>query len=339
MSRLDREHDVIELARELGLSGKPVEAIVGFCQSRIDGWVADVGGVRSVDQLEALVTERLQTVFEEFWSDDQLTDAIKKYTSQGEGAFASLRTQLDGDTFGSLMERRNIQGDACDRYVAFIDCRRKKGTRRFFTRWHEIAHVLTLTQQVELPAHRSTNHPIERLMDEVAGQVGFYDPLFRPIMAKYHQNDRLSFSTVDAIRQDYCSEASFQATLFACQRRLPTPVIYIEAQMGYKAGEQRQLNSKQMTLFEEDPPEAKLRVSMTVPNAAATNRNLQIIQKMRVPESSVIHRLFTNGEEESSGQENLNAWEFSGGGSLAECDVWIEARRLPDQVIAIVQPM
>ena len=339
MSRLDREHDVIELARELGLSGKPVEAIVGFCQSRIDGWVADVGGVRSVDQLEALVTERLQTVFEEFWSDDQLTDAIKKYTSQGEGAFASLRTQLDGDTFGSLMERRNIQGDACDRYVAFIDCRRKKGTRRFFTRWHEIAHVLTLTQQVELPAHRSTNHPIERLMDEVAGQVGFYDPLFRPIMAKYHQNDRLSFSTVDAIRQDYCSEASFQATLFACQRRLPTPVIYIEAQMGYKAGEQRQLNSKQMTLFEEDPPEAKLRVSMTVPNAAATNRKFQIIQKMRVPESSVIHCLFTNDEEESSGQENLNAWEFSGGGSLAECDVWIEARRLPDQVIAIVQPM
>jgi len=67
VSRLDREHDVIDLAKELGLSGDPVQAIVGFCQSRIDGWVADVGGVRTVDQLanmrvpESSVIHRLLT--------------------------------------------------------------------------------------------------------------------------------------------------------------------------------------------------------------------------------------------------------------------------------------
>jgi hypothetical protein len=150
----------------------------------------------------------------------------------------------------------------------------------------------------------------------------------------------MSFAAVEAIRNDYCPNASFQATLFACQRRLSTPVVYIEAQMGYKADEERRLRSKQMALFHEDPPEAKLRVSMTVPNVPAAKSDVQFVPNMRVPESSLIHRLFLSDEDEpASGEENLSTWEFSKGGSLADCDVWVEAKRLLDRVIAIVQPI
>ena len=59
--------------------------------------------------------------------------------------------------------------------------------------------------------------------------------------------------------------------------------------------------------------------------------------RVRVRESSVTHRLFTNDEEESKGQENLTTWGFSGCGPLGDYEVWIEARRPPDLVIAIVQ--
>ena len=38
MTRLDQEHDVIALAKELGLRGNPVEAVVRFCEKRIGGW-------------------------------------------------------------------------------------------------------------------------------------------------------------------------------------------------------------------------------------------------------------------------------------------------------------
>ncbi len=333
MSALDQEQDVVDLADKLGLTGSPVAAIINRCQEQIDTWVREAGGVASVDELEAVVADRLNLVFEEINEESDIDRLKAKYVPMGEPIFAALHLDLIDDTYGTMIRLK------AGTHVAVIDCRGEKAARRFFTRWHEIAHLL-VEEDVDKQVFRSTNEPLERLMDQIAGHVGFYDSLFSPLFHSHlPPGEILTFEIVDAIRQGFCSYASFQSTLFACQRRLPTPLVYIEAGMGYKVEEQRKLNSKQMTMFEESTPEAKLRVSMTVPNATATNTKLRIIQKMRVPESSVIHRLFANGEEESSGQENLKAWEFSDGGSLTNCDVWIEARRLPDRVIAIVQPM
>lgn len=72
--------------------------------------------------------------------------------------------------------------------------------------------------------------------------------------------------------------------------------------------------------------------------AAAARRSLQIIRNMRAPESSLLFRLFGSNQEEACRQENLRSWRFSGRGSLPDLEVWIEARRLPDRVAAIVQP-
>lgn len=65
MSRLDQEHDVIALARELGLRGNPVEAVVRFGEEKIGCWAADFGAVESVAALEQLVADRLQLIVEE----------------------------------------------------------------------------------------------------------------------------------------------------------------------------------------------------------------------------------------------------------------------------------
>src|SRR3954454_23365531 len=85
------------------------------------------------------------------------------------------------------------------------------------------------------PACRSEHDPIERMMDEIAGHVGFYGPFFEPVFREAHSGRALlTFNTVKAVLDGGFPEASFQATLNACAKRLPTPVIYLEAAIAYK---------------------------------------------------------------------------------------------------------
>ncbi|HJZ56574.1 MAG TPA: hypothetical protein VKE74_16530, partial [Gemmataceae bacterium] len=75
-------------------------------------------------------------------------DRIKaKYArAKKDPVFATMRLRFDdaeNPTYGALVKRKNAGPDAPDRYVAVIDCRGNKLARRFFTRWHEIAHRLT----------------------------------------------------------------------------------------------------------------------------------------------------------------------------------------------------
>ena len=61
---------------------------------------------------------------------------------------------------------------------------------------------------------------------------------------------------------------------------------------------------------------------------------------MRVPESSVIRSLFeADGERNAASREDLGIWSDSKGKKLEGRAVAVEARRVADRVIAIVQPV
>lgn len=124
-----------------------MDGILDHCRRRIDGWVAEAGGITSIDALKALVTRRLQMVFEEVRIDEDFDRLTQVYAREKrEFVFATMRSKFNDDanpTFGALVLRRNATADSPDRYVAVIDCRGSKLARRFFTRWHEIAHRLT----------------------------------------------------------------------------------------------------------------------------------------------------------------------------------------------------
>jgi len=277
---------------------------------------------------------------EEVCSDDDLEEIIGRYVAQREYVFATLRDELGPATFGVTIKRKHRRRESRDKYVAVIDCRGDKAARRFFTRWHEVAHLLVLEKELDAPVRRSAHDPIERLMDEIAGRVGFYEPIFGPVFAREHSKPLLELGTVEAIRRAYCDKASFQATLFACQRRMNTPVVYVEAEMKCKAEEERRLRSMQRKFSADDPPVAKLRVGLAVSNQAANDEGFRIAPNMRVPAGSVIHKLHSDANaEEASGSENLVAWEFSNGNSLPDCEVWVDARKVGERVIAIVQPV
>lgn len=349
MTRLHEETVVIRMASELGLDRKanPVEEIVKYCMCKIQQWLAEVDQVQTLARLEEIVCERLSLVFEEIWSNDDLERIVGKYVAMGEPVFVQLRESFDEATFATLLERRNIRGDAKDRYVAVIDCRGSKNHRRFFTRWHEIAHLLTIGRQLELPFHRSRvdRNPMERLMDTIAGEVGFYDPIFRPaVEAELALNSALTFEGVERVRRQVCPNASFQATLIACVGRARLPLVYVEAGMGLKKHEQSELNSNQLDLFPMDKPKPELRALVANPNAAAKTIGFRVDKNMRVPEESVLYRLYlmtvADGEfTDIKGDESLNLWKHSDGTTLGDCEVRCEARRFNDRVVALVYPL
>jgi hypothetical protein len=76
-----------------------------------------------------------------------------------------------------------------------------------------------------------------------------------------------------------------------------------------------------------------------IPNKAAQQDGFTIPTNMRVPADSVIHRLFdAEPQTDGDGHEDLNQWETQGR-PLDGRAVVVEARKVPDRVIAIVQPV
>ena len=301
----------------------------------------------TIGQLEALVTQRLQMVFEEIRSDADFDRIKEQYArAKKDPVFATMRFRFDdaeNPTYGALV-RRNVGDDAPDRFVAVIDCRGGKLARRFFTRWHEIAHRLTThaDQGVQEPAYRSEHDPIERMMDEIAGHVGFYGPFFEPVFQAAHAGKALlTFETVKAVLDGGFPEASFQATLNACAKRLPTPVVYLEAALGHKKAVKEEIedDSPRLFAFEEPPPE--LRAVRAVANEAAQAEKFVIPTEHAgagiVGDPLACSR--TDGERDAASREDLGIWSDSKGKKLEGRAVAVEARRVADRVIAIVQPV
>src|SRR6476469_10036590 len=109
MSRLEHATEIAGLAADLGLAGaaNPVEAILRHCRSRIDRWVAEARGVTNIGQLEALVTQRLQMIFEELRSDADFARITDKYArGKKDFVFAAMRSKFDdaeNPTYGMLV--------------------------------------------------------------------------------------------------------------------------------------------------------------------------------------------------------------------------------------------
>jgi len=77
-------------------------------------------------------------------------------------------------------------------------------------------------------------------------------------------------------------------------------------------------------------------VHVTV-NEAARRENLAIFENMRVPEDSVIHRVFHDIPSGESA-ENLASWKTSKGFTLPERVVKVEAKRSWESVDALIVP-
>src|SRR5882672_9074717 len=183
-----------KLAKDLGLKFQddPVAAILDYCERRIGELMADYPDCQTLTQMLDWVANRVGTSFVEIGTDDDLREAQQRYLQQRELGFVKLEEDLSAEVFGQTI-RLNKREAWEPQYVSVIDCRGEKSARSYFTKWHEIAHLLTLTGQRRLVFRRTHCavagfDPEERLMDEIAGRFGFYPPLVHR-----HINGQISF--------------------------------------------------------------------------------------------------------------------------------------------------
>ncbi len=345
MNTLSRSPKLISMARGLGLaSDDAAQTILSFCRKRIAKILKSACSIQTIWDFERIVCANLNLVIHEIWNDDELREFSLRYArDEGDSKFAALDMDLEKeDTFGVIYQRhkRNDAGEF--QYVAFVDCRGHKAWRRFFTRWHEIAHCLTSYEQYEFPFRRTNTtdiqkDPVEKLMDIIAGELAFTETLFRPVLHATLGNRRLSFDTAEEVRRLFCPDASAQATLNACATHAIKPTVLLEAGLGLKKSQQQALRDGQLNLLPTRAPSPCLRVLRSMSNAEARKIGLQIHKNWRVPGYSIIAKVF-NSEFESDGEavENLSSWKSSDGSSLSDFDVVIQARKVQDKIVAIV---
>jgi hypothetical protein len=193
----------------------------------------------------------------------------------------------------------------------------------YFTKWHELGHLLILTDQLRLEFRRTHLHlddrdPEERLVDVLAGEFGFFSDLVMP-----HAKGIISFGKIESIRNLLCPDASQQATVIGIARAWPTPCILIRAEEALRKHEQR--NSIQTTFGFTEPPQPALRAIKSSPNEAAKNAGMMIYPNMRIPDDSVIAEIFNKRTGECAEIEDLASWTSSDGTTLGSCRVRVEA--------------
>ena len=339
-----KDSEVIKkIARELGLKRfkDPEKAIREFCVRKVEKIIAPFTEIKNLDALLEIVSSGLGIRFEEVNDDGDISDLAETYAPQGELIFADLARHLDEMTDAVLISLKKTR---MWKYVAVIDCRGFKKTRAYFSKWHEVAHVLTESPQPALfrRTPKDSKAPEETLADRIAGDFAFYTPLFLPeLLARTKLTKRLTFDIIEELRKAVCPAASREATIRGAISRAPFPQVLVIADYALKKEEERTVSSlQQMDLFPENgiPFEPKLRAVQVVSNLPAKQSGLQIHRNMEIPEKSVITDAYWNvscgpGTHENS--ENLNWWKHSRG-ALPNADIEVEAMRIGKRVFALI---
>jgi hypothetical protein len=336
-NRLDSKPQIWRLAADLGLrsSPSPSRSIRDLVIKRIKEIVAKFQCASLSDLLSAAAAE-VETTFEEIHSDDDLHQIQAKYVGKGEKVFANLHEELRGAEDFAITIRR-IRHESWERqFVSVIDCRGDKRYRSYFSKWHELAHLLTLTRQMRLVFRRThsdaaLHDPEEALMAAIAADVGFL-----PDFLASDAGIEVSFEGIRRIKETSCPDASAQAATIGIVKALPVPCILVEARLALRKHERA--NARQLGLaIAEAIPAPVLRAVVATVNDAARDAGIQFHRHWRVPASSVIARVFAEGGH-ATATEDLSSWITSSGSRLEPCSVVVEARKGWDSVLALLVP-
>jgi hypothetical protein len=323
------------LARDLGLrpDNNAVDAIKRYCEDRIHGFLRDFPSAKTLNELLEIAANKLQTRFEEIQSDSDLVVLVDKYVAVGEKAFAVLEQELSPDVFGITFKRTRRKSWE-PAYVSVIDSRASKFARRYFTKWHELGHLLILTDQLRLEFRRTHLHlderdPEERLVDVLAGEFGFLRDIVVP-----HADGSISFDKVERIRSILCPDASLVASLIGITRTWPEPCVLVRAEEGLRKKEQRATAQGCFGFVE--TPHFVLRAVNSSSNEAARDTGLLVFPNMRIPEDSIIAEVYRAEAGHDVRIENLDSWLTTDGTRLRPRSVRVEARWAHNGVDALI---
>ncbi|OGR19204.1 MAG: hypothetical protein A2X81_12100 [Desulfobacterales bacterium GWB2_56_26] len=339
MASLNDSPVIWTLAKDLGIKkiSNPVEEILNFCEKKVKKILKEFTDCNTLQGLLEAIAAKMNTQFCEIRDDNELETTKKRFVSRGEKIFANLDSELNDEVLGITFKLTNREPWE-RQFVSVIDCRGSKAFRSYFTKWHEIAHLLVLTDQQRLKFMRTNTNPAkidpeEVMVDKIAGRFGFYPSFIRKKVKKHD----LTFEIIEMLKFELCPEASVKAALIGFVNAWPGPCILAYCKLGLKKSEQRNLSQQSFGFMAE--PMARLRAIEIVLNPAATKASFRIHKNMRVPNSSVIKYFYENFEEFAEAEENLSWWESSDGKRLGDIPIAVKVRRYSEGVFALISPL
>ena len=323
-AKLHNNPTIRTLAHDLGarISTDPVTAIKGHCHRQIKQFVREFGDCTTLTGLLALAAQKLGTTFREIHSDTDLRNLIQEFASRKEPCAAFFETELTHDVFGITFKLLNA-GKFDLPYISIIDCRGSKNHRAYFTKWHELGHLLILTDQRRLAFKRThalheLKSPEESMVDVIAGEFAYYEPVVRPFV-----KGRLTFDAIDRARQALCPEGSYLSALFGLVKVWSIPCLLVEAKWaGKRSGGGYALRAVHVAVNDE-----------------ARSVDLQLHKNFRVPQRSLIHRVFDGVANDGEADENLAWWESSDGTQLSDQKLRVSTKKIGDTVYALLIPV
>jgi len=337
MPRAAQDGRVLKLARDFGMkgAGNPVAFVVDRCVRHVTAWVKEFAP-SNLEELLQTVIAKVGLIIEEIHTDEDLAQVSERYLQDGEGGFGRVVQEFDDHTFALVLRlRRPRHGCA---HVAVIDCRERKRARRWFSIWHEVAHLLA-EPQLSFNFRRTVfpdKDPVEQLMDAIAGELAFYRPMY-----ELHLPDgiRPTFAHLEDHRLRLAPSASREAAYATAIGRANTPVVFIVAELDIKANQRRALRTG--LLFPQAAPTPELRAVRVVSSDLSRAGGLFIPRNMRVPQSSLISRVFSQetadlADKTWSSREVLSDWSDSKGNRLDAVAVIVEVGRSGGRVFALL---
>lgn len=331
--RLADKPEVLALAQDLGLKpgDNPVQDILRHVRKNVRSFLKEVPCERLSDLLR-LVATKVDTLIIEVHSDDDLRKIREEYVAGREFCFAEIESEFaDPHTYG-ITYRLQAPKAGQRTFVSVIDCRGDKGWRSYFTKWHELAHLLALTPQQRLKFYRThapdhDKDPEESVMDAIAGNIGFFDEIVRK-----HAKQPVSFNAISDLKARLCPEASNQASLLGFFHAWPKPCLLVDAKLAWKKRDAVRIAHGLVEL-----EEAALRAVRVAANEPARAQNFFIPENMRVPKNSVIAHVLDGPDAQMEAEEDLSWWTSSDGGRLPPIRIWVVARRTQVGVQALIE--
>lgn len=327
MSPLRSTSRVRNLAIELGLGAytDPLRAILQHCEEQVRAVLKEFPHCTTPSQLLEALANKLGTRFEVVRTDAELRQLQKRYlVDKSEKGFIRLEEELNRpDVYGITIRLRQREMWEPD-FVSVIDCRGEKAYKENYTKWHEIGHLLILTNNGRNTFRRThggteVQDPEEALVEMIAGRFAFWSEMIYP-----HVSGPASFDLIEEIRQKVCPEASRQSALIGIVKAWPHPLLLIRAELGLRKSEELAL--QQGAFVFQDTPQPVLRAVHVTASESGKERGFLIHKNMRVPEESVIYHLFEAGSGSGEAVEDLSSWESSDGTKLLPTKVRVNAR-------------
>jgi hypothetical protein len=286
------------------LDGPDLEGrVIRHFEKHVADWIREHGAGLNLSKLADLLATSLGLEFVEVYGEEDLAQLLERIPPAEEPRIVEVIRQLDDQT-DAVTFRRQDPVEWERPFMALINCRGHHFFRRFFSKWHELAHRLLDGDQLSF-VFRKTLAPdgrhdaAERLVDVVAGALAFHRDIFDDVLTKeIREAGRLTFETVDRVIWQVAPDASFQSTIKACVRRSQNCVFLVRARPAQKKTATGSVDAQW-----------QLRVQDADYSPLAESSGHRFHRNMRVPETSLVFRAYCDVRRRpQAGLETLDTW-------------------------------